>query len=328
MAVATEGVYTPITPEPADQFRDRKDRRRLWRGIADSFALHGLILALLFGLWRIPPAQQVVFPPVTIKFEGHGGPSGSPGGSGGQAELPGERNAAAQRAASTPAPPAPSATMPQASDTAPPLPTPKPVPTVVKLRDTVPPKPRQHKTVSHPRVVKPAAAPAPQPARKPAPEVTAAPTPAPAEQAPATKLATNGNPAAVGSGMTGVGSAGNGNFGVSQGPGGPGHGTGSPDDYLDRVRRHLERYKHYPDDALKKKQEGTVMVAFTLAHDGTVTGAWITRGSGNPLLDQAALAMLHDGSPVPPVPERYWGRNGPITMPVNFTIGLFDRILR
>ncbi|MDE2228921.1 MAG: energy transducer TonB [Alphaproteobacteria bacterium] len=328
MAVATEGVYTPITPEPADQFRDRNDRKRLWRGIANSLLLHGLILALLIGLWRIPPAQEVVFPPVTIKFEGTGGASGSPGGSGGAARLPGERNAATQRNASAPARASPSDTVPLASDTAPPLPPPKPAQTVVKLRDTTPPKPRQHKSVSHPRVVKPTAAPAPQPAPEPAPEVTATPTPAPAQPAPATELATTGNPAAIGTGMEGVGSAGNGNFGVSQGAGGPGRGTGTADDYLDRVRRHLERYKRYPDDALKKKQEGTVIVAFTLAHDGTVTGAWITRSSGNPLLDQAALAMLHDGSPVPPVPQRYWGRTAPITMPVDFNIGFFDRLLR
>lgn len=327
MAVATEGVYTPITPDPADQFRDRQDRRRLWRSIADSIALHGLLLALLLGLWHVPPVQEVVFPPVNIKFVGTGGASGSPGGSGGTARLPGERNAGAQIDASTPAPPAPSAVTPLASDTAPPLPTPKPTPTAVE-HQTAPPKPRQAKPVAHFRIVKSATAPAPKPAPKPTPTVSVAPLPAPPEQAPATAMAAAGNPAALGTGMTGAGSAGNGSFGVSQGPGGPGRGTGSPDDYLDRVRRHLERYKHYPDEALKKKEEGTVMVAFTLAHDGTVTGAWITRSSGNPLLDQAALAMLHDGSPVPPVPPQYWNRTGPITLPVDFTIGLFDRILR
>lgn len=327
MAVATEGVYTPITPEPADQFRDRKDRKRLWRSIVDSVLLHSLILILLLGLWRLPPPPEIVFPPVTIKFEGTGGGAGSPGGSGGQASLPGERDTAAQRQASSRAHAAPSDTTPQTSDTAPPLPTPKPLPRVVQL-DTAPPKPRQHQAIPQQRIVKPTAAPARKPAPKPAPAVIATPLPAPAPSAPPTTVAQAGAPAALGAGTQGVGSTGNGNFGVSQGPGGPGYGTGSPDDYLDRVRRHLERYKHYPDDALKKKQEGTVMVAFTLAHDGTVTGAWITKSSGNPLLDQAALAMLHDGSPVPPVPERYWGRAGPITMPVNFTIGLFDRILR
>ncbi len=326
MAVATEGVYTPITPEPADQFRDRKDRKRLWRSIADSVLLHGLILALLLGLWRIPPPQEVVFPPVTVKFEGTGGGAGSPGGSGGQARLPGQKDAAAPQAPSSPAHAAPSDVTPLASDTAPPLPIPKPSPKVTHL-ETAPPKPRQHQATQQQRVAKPTAAPAPKPARNPAPTVTATPLAAPVQSAPPTTVATAGAPAALGTGTEGAGSAGNGNFGVSQGPGGPGYGTGSPDDYLDRVRRHLEHYKHYPDDALKKKQEGTVMVAFTLAHDGTVTGAWITKTSGNPLLDQAALAMLHDGSPVPPVPERYWGRAGPITMPVNFTIGLFDRII-
>src|SRR5579864_1660231 len=115
MAVATEGVYTPITPEPADQFRDRKDRKRLWRSIVDSVLLHSLILILLLGLWRLPPPPEIVFPPVTIKFEGTGGGAGSPGGSGGQASLPGERDTAAQRQASSRAHAAPSDTTPQTS---------------------------------------------------------------------------------------------------------------------------------------------------------------------------------------------------------------------
>ncbi|MDE2165755.1 MAG: energy transducer TonB [Alphaproteobacteria bacterium] len=327
MAVATEGVYTPITPEPADQFRDRNDRRRLWRSIADSLVLHGLLLILLFGLWHVPPAQETVFPPVSIKFLGTGGASGSPGGSGGAARLPGERNAGTPLVETSTRPPAPSATPPQANDTAPPLPMPKPTLTTVE-HATAPLKPRQDRVEARQRITKPAAAAAPKPAPRPAPTITVAPIPAPPATTPTTTMTASGNPAALGTGMTGVGSAGNGNFGLSQGTGGPGRGTGSPDDYLDRVRRHLERYKHYPEDALKKKEEGTVMVAFTLAHDGTVTGAWITRTSGNPLLDKAALAMLHDGSPVPPVPQQYWNRTGPITLPVNFTIGFFDRILR
>jgi len=324
--VATEGVYTPITPEPADEFRDRKDRKRLWRGVADSLLLHGVILALVFGLWRVAPPPEIVFPAVSITVAGSGGASGSPGGSGGAAKLPGQRNAAAAPSAlSSEAKTAPSDVTPLESDAAPPLPTPKPAPAIAKL-DTAPPKPHQHKPAPHPRVAKATTEPKPQAPPKPAPAVTAQPAPAPTSSAPPTAIA--GSPAAVGTGMEGVGSAGNGNFGISQGPGGPGRGTGSPDDYLDRVRRHLQRYKHYPEEALKKKQEGTVMVAFTLAHDGTVTRAWIERSSGNPLLDQAALAMLHDGSPVPPVPERYWSRSGPIIMPVDFTIGFFDRVFR
>jgi protein TonB len=326
MTVATEDIYSPITPEPADQFRDRKDRKRLWRAIADSVALHGLLLALLFGLWHVPPARQVVFPNVTIKVVGTGA-AGSPGGSGGSARLPGERNAGAQLGASA-SPPAPSATARPVSDAAPPLPAPlpKPEPTIV-IRNTAPPKPRHERATPHSRVA-PTAAPAPKPTPKPAPIIAAIPLAAPTPQPSAVQAATAGNPAALGTGMTGVGSAGNGNFGITQGAGGAGRGSGSPDDYLDRVRRHLERYKRYPEVALKKKEEGTVMVAFTVAHDGTVTKAWITHSSGNPLLDQAALAMLHDGSPVPPVPEQYWDRSGPIIMPVNFSIGLFDRLLR
>jgi TonB family protein len=326
VTVATEDIYSPITLEPADQFRDRKDRKHLWRAIADSVALHGLLLALLFGLWHVPPVRQVVFPNVTIKVVGTGA-AGSAGGSGGSARLPGERNAGARLSASA-SPPTPSATARPASDAAPPLPAPlpKPEPTIV-TRNTAPPKPRHERATAHSRVA-PIAAPAPKPAPNPAATIAAIPLAAPTPQPSATQAATAGNPSALGTGMTGVGSAGNGNFGISQGTGGAGRGSGSPDDYLDRVRRHLEQYKRYPEVALKNKEEGTVTVAFTVAHDGTVTKAWIAHSSGNPLLDEAALAMLHDGSPVPPVPEQYWDRSGPIIMPVNFSIGLLNRLLR
>lgn len=281
----------------------------MWRGLGNSLLLHALILALLIGLWQVPEPVEVALPPVTIKLEGSGA-SGSPGGSGGNARAPGEAHSAATTLESS------SAQTPQQSTAADAAPT------------TATTPPLQQPTLSQ-KVVPLKPPPKPQPkhvqrqASKPATQ--AAPAPQPQPQPAETALA--GNPAAKGTGMEGVGGAGNGNFGVSQGAGGANRGAGSGDDYLDVVRRHLSRYKHYPDDAAKKKQEGSVIVSFTLAHDGTVTGAWIDQSSGNPLLDQAALAMFRDGSPVPPVPERYWSKTGPITISVDFKLGFFEKIL-
>jgi protein TonB len=159
--------------------------------------------------------------------------------------------------------------------------------------------------------------------------VTAPPAPPSSTASIQQQNATTAAPAGSGSGNEGAGSAGNGNVGSDQGLFGSGHGTGdNPDDYLDRVQRWINRYKKYPEEARQKKQEGTAVVAFTLARDGTVTGASIEQSSGNPLFDVAALQMVHDASPVPAVPQRYWDKIGrPITISVEFKLGFFTRIL-
>lgn len=283
----------------------------MWRGLGSSLLLHAFILALLFGFWQVPQPIEIALPPITIKLEGHGA-SGSPGGSGGNALKPGEAHSAATTLESNQAQTPQQST---AADTAPSQPT----------TQTTPPLPQP--TLSQAVVpLKPPPKTQPKHARHPVSKPVTKPTPAPQPQPAETALA--GNPAAKGTGMEGVGGSGNGNVGRSEGEGGFSLFRGSGDDYLEAVRRHLSRYKKYPPDALAKKQEGTVVVTFTLAHDGTVTSAEIERSSGNPLLDEAALAMIRSGSPVPPVPKRYWDKSGPITMPVDFSIGFFEKILR
>jgi protein TonB len=294
-----------ITPDKADKFRHQADRRALWRAGGNSLLLHGLLLALLIGLWRLTPPDEIALPLITVQFEGTGG-AGSPGGGGGTAALPGqEPGAAAKPAAAATPPETPVGTPIRTSQASPPPPVPKPAPKL--MRQPPPPKPRPS----------PAAQAPPAPAATPAPPTTQS-----------IQTATTASPAGSGRGSEGADGAGNGNVGRSEGAVGNGSGSGSGDDYLDLLRRHLNRYKKYPEEAIKQKQEGTVLIGFELAHDGTVTKAWIEQSSGNDLLDQAALAMMHDASPVPAVPERYWDKKGPIILPVDFSIGFFDKILR
>ena len=73
-----------------------------------------------------------------------------------------------------------------------------------------------------------------------------------------------------------------------------------------------------------EKQEGSVIIAFTIARDGTIENAHIERGSGFPLLDEATLAMLKKASPVPPLPESYHGREARAALPINYKLGLLD----
>jgi periplasmic protein TonB len=124
----------------------------------------------------------------------------------------------------------------------------------------------------------------------------------------------------------GVGGRGRGDAGPGRAAVGNGSLTGPGDDYLEAVRRWVTRYRKYPDDAIKEKQEGTVALGFRFSRDGTVLDAWVERSSGFPLLDQAALNMIHAASPIPKVPERYAGDTLTLVMPENFKIGVFDRL--
>jgi outer membrane biosynthesis protein TonB len=58
------------------------------------------------------------------------------------------------------------------------------------------------------------------------------------------------------------------------GNGNSGNGAGPDDEYLQRVRRWVAKYKQYPEQAKKLKQEGTVHVAFTVARDGNADQAF------------------------------------------------------
>ncbi len=296
-------AISDITADGAEKFRHRADRRALWRSCGNSLLLHVLLLALLIGLWQITPPDEIVLPPIAVKFEGSGA-AGSPAGGNGKAAMPGRENGAAAKPAAAAAQTEP-AVIPLHNARAAPPPVPKPAP---KMSRQPPPKP----------------SPAPAAQSPAAPAAMSAPTPA-ADQSVQTAAAASA--AGSGRGDEGADAAGNGAVGRSQDDVGNGGGSGSGDDYLDLLRRHLNRFKKYPEEAVKQKQEGTVLVGFNLAHDGTVIKSWIEQSSGNPLLDQAALDMMRDASPAPPVPERYWDKKGPIILPVDFKIGFFDKMM-
>jgi protein TonB len=327
------------------------ERRMPWRGMLGSLLLHLAIIALLLGLWQTAPAPELVVPHVTVVIEAPGseGSSGGGGGAGpGQAETPeaspqGSTIAQAEAApptaeqttpSETPAtaepqeieqPPAPETTpvAPTPEITVPPtpavpLPTPEPAKTAL---ETAPPPPKPQRKPPLPqaptRVATPppplpqAAPPLPEPAPAPAQTLAAA---APAAAGPDT--GGPGGPRGAGQGAEGkgLGSAGN-----SSGPG---------DDYLDRVRRRLRQFQKYPEQAVKQKQEGTVVLAITVARDGSVLDATVARSSGFPLIDEAAVKMARDAAPLPPFPATYAQDKRTFDIPQKYEIGLFDRIFR
>ncbi|HEX4111702.1 MAG TPA: energy transducer TonB [Stellaceae bacterium] len=208
----------------------------------------------------------------------------------------------------TPQPPQPMAVMPPPAALEPPPP-PKPhriPPRLTVVRHREPPR----------EIVE--ATPAPNLMPVPSPAPAAAPAPAQAQTAAA--LATPG----AGSGPGAKTGSGKGAEGIGKGAIGDGIGPG--DDYLERLYRHLLRYKKYPPEAIGAKQQGSVIVGFTIARDGTVSNARIEKSSGSPSLDQATLALVRRASPAPPLPDSFKGSEARVKFPIDYKLSLIDQM--
>lgn len=91
-------------------------------------------------------------------------------------------------------------------------------------------------------------------------------------------------------------------------------------DYLGVVQARLARHKIYPRSARLTRQEGTVLVRFTIVSDGTITGWSIVQGAGHDILDQAAEDMIRRASPLPPIPAGMGRTHIDITLPVQYSL--------
>ncbi|HEX3498812.1 MAG TPA: TonB family protein [Stellaceae bacterium] len=327
---------------PSTSADDRPNRNN----IAASLLLHFLVLFGIFLLPQTPPVEVVV-PVVTLRF----GESGAAGAAGGQAgggggghgaeasSAPAEQKsaeAASEPREATPTSPEPTPPEPTPPDPTPPTPTPPtpeasplpPAPQALAPKPKPHPRPvvKQHAVRPTPPVpVKPVETPTPPVA----PTVATQPPPGPANgQGPPTQNPQPGT-AATGTASAGPGgAAGVGTGAAGAGRGAFGNGKGSGDDYLDRLYRHLLKYKRTPPDAIARRQEGTVHVSMVIARNGTVLDATISTSSGFPLLDRAILDMVHSASPVPPLPPEVPGDTAKVGLRFTFTIGVFDRIFR
>jgi periplasmic protein TonB len=291
--------------------------RALWRrSLLASALFHTAILAALLLLWRPFPPPEAPVIKVMLLAEGPGaaGAQGGDAGGGGEAAeaaTPPEAESP-NPAETTPAEAVPETPRPEIREEATP-----PPPAAKPLREPEPPPPPRRKPKLRQARVAPPLAPAPpaptEPEPKPA-QLAAAPLPVPL---PGTTGMGGGPGAAQG---VGQGAQGQGQGVEGNGPDGPG------DDYLDRVRRWINRFKTYPPEASKLKEEGTTILDVTLARDGTVLAVEVERSSGFPLLDEAAVKAVHDASPVPPFPAAYRAERGTMVVPALYRLGVFDRL--
>jgi len=93
--------------------------------------------------------------------------------------------------------------------------------------------------------------------------------------------------------------------------------TPSPE-FQRRVLAALEKVRRYPPAARARREEGVVVLSFTLNRAGKVLGVSVQTSSGSPALDRAALETVRRAS-LPRVPEEFADPLR-ITVPVEFSL--------
>lgn len=90
--------------------------------------------------------------------------------------------------------------------------------------------------------------------------------------------------------------------------------------YSDKLRAVIEQNQHYPVMALRRKQQGTVMVGFNLDRGGRLTECHIVESCGHKLLDRAALRAVETVDRFPPFPAEFNAPQADFVIPVTFAL--------
>lgn len=92
--------------------------------------------------------------------------------------------------------------------------------------------------------------------------------------------------------------------------------------YLWQVKRLLAEHRRYPRKAYGAGQQGTATVRIHLSRDGELLGAELLRGTGFPMLDEEARAVVERVGRFPPLPAKYLVGRGrfAIDQPIGFKI--------
>ena len=93
----------------------------------------------------------------------------------------------------------------------------------------------------------------------------------------------------------------------------------SPARWQSQLMGHLNRRKQYPRSSQSRREEGVVLLKFSIDKAGNVLSSSIARSSGHADLDKAALTMISRASPVPAPPAEVAGK--PISIPIEFDLG-------
>lgn len=91
-------------------------------------------------------------------------------------------------------------------------------------------------------------------------------------------------------------------------------------DYFALISAHLNRRKTYPVEARQARQQGVVVVRFTVDRNGNVSGVAIKRSSGHDILDQATLALVQRVAPLPRMPVSMQRESITLALPIDYSL--------
>lgn len=90
--------------------------------------------------------------------------------------------------------------------------------------------------------------------------------------------------------------------------------------WRDLVVAHLQRNKRYPSAAQARRDQGTVILGFTVDRKGHVLSHHIARGSGVSELDVEVRAMIQRADPLPAFPPTMGQSRVSLSVPIRFSL--------
>lgn len=97
-------------------------------------------------------------------------------------------------------------------------------------------------------------------------------------------------------------------------------GRAAVSSYQSQVLAHLSRHRIYPPEARSQGVTGVARVRFALGRNGQVLSASLVGGSGEQILDQAALDMVRRASPFPAFPDSIAQARMDFAAPIRFDL--------
>jgi len=91
--------------------------------------------------------------------------------------------------------------------------------------------------------------------------------------------------------------------------------------YEQEISLWMATHKNYPQAAKEARIEGNAIVRIRINRSGHIIYSAIDTSSGNVMIDQAVIEMVHNSDPVPRVPDNYpEGRELEFLIPVSFKL--------
>lgn len=86
------------------------------------------------------------------------------------------------------------------------------------------------------------------------------------------------------------------------------------------IRQQLARYQAYPASARRRGLEGAATVRFVISRGGELMDAELLQSSGSRHLDQAAMKLVSDAAPYPPLPGVIGASRLEVKIPIEYRL--------